>query len=138
MIDKRKNIFSGAVHFTRPIFVGVVVSAVLTVLTILLISLIFAAVKTFSDSLVIPLAVLCAATGAFAGGFIAARLLKCRGLIIGLCVGAIFFLFVWIAGLIWGGAGLNLSCLIVLILLCSCGGSGGYCGVNIKKKSRRA
>ncbi|MGI6265381.1 MAG: TIGR04086 family membrane protein [Acutalibacteraceae bacterium] len=99
--------------------------------------LIMAAVLTARDmpqSVVTPLAVIAAAFGALVGGFIAARVARGRGLLMGALTGALLYLLILLAGTIWFRDALGVGLLVKLAVLVVCGGVGGILGVNLRKR----
>ena len=72
--------------------------------------------------------------GVFCGSFIALRIIKFKGIIFGAILGLIFFVLIFIAGLISSTETISLNTLIKLIVCVICGGIGGILGVNRKEK----
>ncbi len=74
------------------------------------------------------------AISVFIGGYIAARINKCNGMIVGLIVGFIVFLSLIISGFIAFNTTLTLVTLLKAIVILIFSILGGIKGVNVKEK----
>lgn len=117
--------------YIKPLVWGAV-SALLTGAAGLLLS---ALLMTFWDvpgSVITVLSVIAAALGAFVGGFVAARLSKSRGWLMGLLCGGFVFLLIFLTGLLVHGSA-DIGFLFVKSAVLPFGGMiGGMVGVNRK------
>ncbi len=119
----------------RPIVFGTLAGAAVCTVLLLVLSLILVAAKQLPQSLLQPLTVLIAALGAFAAGYIAARMSGERGMMNG--AGSAFLLFglLFLAGLTITGESVSAFMLTKGLIMVITGAIGGILSVN--KKSRR-
>ena len=85
-------------------------------------------------SLVEPLAVFAVALGAFCGGFCSAKIVREKGLLLGICCGAVPFCVLAFFGV--GGEGFGTAGLIRLAVIPLCGGVGGILGVDTRSRRK--
>jgi|GEM_PF-6503110 len=121
----------------RPALIGVLFSCVITAGLIAAFSLLFVLLETITESAVVPLALLSAACGCFAGAFLCAYLAKCRGVIFGAAIGVIMFLLICLVGLMGKDGLFGTETVIKLIMLLVSGCAGGYMGSGCGRKKRK-
>ncbi len=94
--------------------------------------------KTMSagENTVIAAGLVCACAGAFAGGFISARLSRSAGMMTGAVCGAMMFLLIIAVNLIMGNTPGAVSLLRAAVML-TAGAAGGVIGVGGKRKRKR-
>lgn len=76
------------------------------------------------------------AIGVFFGGYIASRINKSKGLIVGLCVGAVVLLALIASGFTIENSTITIVTLIKAVVILLCSMLGGIKGVNVKEKIR--
>lgn len=119
----------------KSLITGVTAGAVVSVIAVILTA--FAVMKSGSvpyDTMP-ALAAASGCLGAFAGGYLCARINKSMGLAMGAACGGLLFLVLLIAGLGFGG-GIGLFTLVRALLMAVCGGIGGILGVNRRKRRK--
>lgn len=72
--------------------------------------------------------------GAFVGGFIATKITKSAGLVIGLITGFVIFMLITIFGLIKSNDSITMLTLIKLVAALILGGLGGIAGLRKKER----
>ncbi len=121
------------VKMVRAVTIGAAAGTVICLLLLLIMAAIIAA-QDIPKAAVVPMAVVAAAIGTFAGGFICARIAREKGLLLGLLCGALLYLMILLAGTIWFRDAHSAYVFIKLAILVGCGGAGGIVGVNLKKR----
>ena len=76
------------------------------------------------------------AIGVFFGGYIASRINKRKGMIVGLCVGAVILLALIASGFTIENSTITIITLIKTVIILLCSMLGGIKGVNVKEKIR--
>lgn len=76
------------------------------------------------------------AIGVFIGGYIASRINKSKGLIVGLCVGAVVLLALIASGFTIENSTITIITLLKAVVILLCSMLGGIKGVNVKEKIR--
>lgn len=76
------------------------------------------------------------AIGVFFGGYIASRINKSKGLIVGLCVGAVVLLALIASGFTIENSTITIVTLLKAVVILLCSMLGGIKGVNVKEKIR--
>ena len=74
--------------------------------------------------------------GAFLGGNFAAKLTREKGLLVGLCCGALLFLALWLFGQAIHGGGFGAIGIVKLAVALGLSALGGVMGVNAKKRRK--
>ena len=92
--------------------------------------------KDLGDSLLVSVACVIIALCAFLGGYIAARISKEKGLLIGGGVGLLCFFLVAIFGALFTQTGFGTIGFVKLLLCLLPAGLGGFFGVNRKKRRK--
>lgn len=114
-----------------------VVGALLVSLLLLSAFSILMTVRDLPSVVILLLACVSIAGGAFVGGMVAARLIRNRGLLIGAITGLAFFLILYLTGLIMHQAGMDVWLLVKVAVALLTGGIGGITGVNMRKRHSR-
>lgn len=114
-----------------------VVGALLVSLLLLSLFSILMTVRDLPAVVIVLLACVSIAGGAFVGGMVAARLIRNRGLMIGAITGLAFFLILYLTGLIMHQAGMDAWLLVKVAIAVLTGGIGGITGVNMRKHHSR-
>jgi len=131
---KQKIPFTSAVFFK-----SAGIGAGTGVLFIILILVLMAAYMTFRDvphAMIEPLAVTAAAVGGIIGGFVASKFLGEKGLVAGLCSGAVIFVSVILYSLFAGSFSFGSSALLKCVTILLAASAGGVAGVNTGKKRK--
>lgn len=121
----------------RPAMIGLLLSCALTAGLVALFSFVFVLLETIVDSAIVPLALISAAVGCFAGAFLCASLVRGKGLIFGVAIGIMMFIAVWILGIVCSNQIFGSETAIKLLLLIIAGGAGGYLGSGYRSKRRK-
>lgn len=125
-----KNIFS----CIRPYIFGVFSAAVINIVIIAAGSLLLASSKVFSEEIVLGIIIGADVISAFAGGYIAARIKKEKGIVCGAAVGFILYLIVLTGAMINGFDEITFRTVISFGVLLIFGALGGIKGVNRKTR----
>lgn len=121
----------------RPALVGLLLSCVVTAVLIAAFSLSFVLLETIFDSAIIPLALISAAAGCFAGAFLCACLVRGKGILFGIVIGLLMFLAIWLIGVVCSNELFGSETAVKLLLLLLAGGAGGYLGSGYRSKRRK-
>ena len=125
------NIFSK--NIIKPLIIGFIISIVVSFLAII----IFAVTATnidISDEGLTVMSIISMINGAFAGGFVSAKVLKEKGLIIGAINGLLFFFIMTLISFIVSREPMSSISLIKILSFTIASMLGGIFGVNIKHK----
>ena len=125
------NIFSK--NIIKPLIIGFIISIVVSFLAII----IFAVTATnidISDEGLTVMSIISMIIGAFAGGFVSAKVLKEKGLIIGAINGLLFFFIMTLISFIVSREPMSSISLIKILSFTIASMLGGIFGVNIKHK----
>lgn len=140
----KEGVAMKSVAESQTAFRGSVISVLVGVVGALLVSLLllsmFSIVMTIRDLpsvVILLLACVSIAGGAFVGGMVAARLIRNRGLLTGAVTGLTFFLILYLTGLIMHQAGMDVWLLVKVAVAMLAGGIGGITGVNMRKRRTR-
>lgn len=124
-----------AERFSRAVALSVGVGAAATFLILCA----FAALMSVRDlphSAVVPISILAVAAGTILSGYCCARILRERGLLWGLCCGAVIFCLAFFCELMLLGQPIGILALYKFIIYAASGMIGGVLGVNKKRKVR--
>lgn len=121
----------------RPTAVGLVLACAVTAGIIAVFSLVFVMLRSIAESAIIPLALISAALGCFAGAFLCSSMTGRHGMILGAVIGAMMFLVIWIIGAVCSDALFGTETAIKLLMLLVSGCGGGYLGAGRKGKRRK-
>lgn len=109
-------------------------SIIISVVLLLIASLVGTFVP-LSESLIIIIVNIISVLSVFLSGIFASVIYKSKGLLYGVVAGIIYWIFVYILGLIfYKNLGISSNTLIGLIISVVSGGFGGVTGVNLLKK----
>ena len=109
-------------------------SIIISVVLLLIASLVGTFVP-LSESLIIIIVNIISVLSVFLSGIFASVIYKSKGLLYGVVAGIIYWIFVYILGLIfYKNFGISSNTLIGLIISVVSGGVGGVTGVNLLKK----
>lgn len=122
----------GVMRYTGPILWGVCGSAVSCFVLLMIFSVILSA-SSLPISAARSIAMVALFISSLVGGFIASRILRERGLIIGALSGVAYFLLYMLIGIIFGSAGVQMSIILKLIIATTASAVGGIIGVNFKR-----
>ena len=128
--DRSQSFFG---RFIRPLLIGVAVGILVCTLLLLLMAAVIQRVDVPRGA-ALPLAVVAAAVGAFAGGLTAALISRQRGLLLGAISGLVLFLLVLLAGLARYAAVDGPTALLKAVVLVVAGAVGGVLGVNRRRR----
>lgn len=113
------GVLSGVVVITSQLIIG---AAILTQM------------KTIPDTAMGTIAMVFAALGALAGGYITVRISKCNGMLYGLLTGFIIFALIVIMGLCGGTESISIATVIKGVAMLLSGAIGGITAVNKKQR----
>ncbi len=120
-------------RLVRAVLIGAVAGVVAGVLFLLAAAAVMASVDIPARA-VTPIAMVGVALAALVGGFIAARMLRERGLLIGAGCGLLIFFIVALAGFTVESAVAGTLLFLKLALTVGFGALGGVFGVNMKRR----
>lgn len=128
----RKEV-STATKILRPLWMGIGIGVIVCVV-ILLIAAAIMTTGMVPTAAVTPVALAAAAIGAFASGFVAAKVSRERGLLYGAGVGLLLFLFITVVGVVILHELRGTMMLLKAGLTIGFGALGGVLGVNVKTR----
>jgi putative membrane protein (TIGR04086 family) len=126
-----------AKQFVMPAIYGILGAFIISILLLAAFSALMTA-KDMPSAAVMPFACIAISAGALCGGFMASRLYRSRGLMMGAVTGLLFFIILYITGAIMHQADLNTLLLLKIVLSAVFGAVGGIVGVNLKRRRSRA
>lgn len=118
-----------------PMLFGIMGALIISLLLLAVFAMIMS-MRDMPSAVILALAYASVAGGSFAGGFVSARLIRSRGLVVGAVTGAAFLLILYLAGLITRQTQFSVDLLGKIAVAVLAGGAGGIIGVN--KRKRRA
>ena len=92
--------------------------------------------KSLSQTAVFAAAIISSCISAFLAGFLASRILKARGIIVGALSALLLFIIVLLAGTIISSDSINLDTLMRFAAMLLSGSFGGILGVNRRPRRR--
>lgn len=119
--------------FLKPVLWSVLLECIVCGLLLLL----FSAVMALRDvplSFADPMMVVASAAGTFAGGYFCARILREKGMFLGMICGGALFLLLFLCSLPIAGAHFTFLLPVKLLSMLLAGAVGGILGVNHKRK----
>ena len=132
-VAESQTAFRGSV---TSVLVGVVGALLVSLLLLSMFSIVMT-IRDLPSVVILLLACVSIAGGAFVGGMVAARLIRNRGLLTGAVTGLTFFLILYLTGLIMHQAGMDVWLLVKVAVAMLAGGIGGITGVNMRKRRAR-
>lgn len=121
--------------YQKPILRGCIFGmAVIAALTCLM-SLV-TSIKDLPQALLDPVAVMILAVGSFTAGFIATRIVREKGFLLGFICGLLMFLAAILVGIGMGWSGFGFLALVKFFALTLAGSVGGIWAVNLKAKRK--
>ena len=117
------------------IFVGLF-GGVMLILMLFLSSFFVLKMKSLSQTAVFAAAIISSCISAFLAGFLASRILKARGIIVGALSALLLFIIVLLAGTIISSDSINLDTLMRFAAMLLSGSFGGILGVNRRPRRR--
>lgn len=125
------NIFSK--NIIKPLIIGFIISIVVSFLAIIIFAVTATNIDISDDGLTV-MSIISMINGAFAGGFVSAKVLKEKGLIIGAINGLLFFFIMTLISFIVSREPMSSISLIKILSFTIASMLGGIFGVNIKHK----
>ncbi len=122
----------GVMRYAGPILWGICGSAVSCFILLMIFSVVLSA-SSLPVSAARPIAMVALFISSLVGGFIASRILRERGLVIGALSGIAYFLLYMLIGLIFGSAGIEASVILKFVIATVASAIGGIIGVNYKR-----
>ena len=119
----------------KPVIAGLILGAVVTFLMLMLLAVLLT-VKDFPASAAVAFSSIAAGIGAFFSGFLAARIVGRKGLMIGGLTGILLYLIVTLISLAVSAADFTLLSLVKLAIILLAAVIGGVCGVNTRKRRK--
>lgn len=123
----------GAKRFLRPIAFGISSGAVACFLSLLLMSVAMG-LGDMPQAVIALFATIAFVIGGFLAGYVTAVLAQEKGLLLGLCCGAILFLVLLCVSFTVSGNGLGMQAVTKLVCVLLASAIGGVLGVNKRKK----
>ena len=133
MKDKRAEFKSPAM--LKPVLIGNLCGGGVCFAALLLLAVLLT-VRDFPAAAAGALATIAAGLGAFAAGFIAAKLYKKQGMAVGATSGLLLYAVVLIASMIAGDGPFTAMTLIRLAIMALASAIGGIWGVNVRAKRK--
>ncbi len=134
---KHKGKNYGVWGMARPAAVGLLMSCAVTAGIIAACSLVFVLLKSIAESAIVPLALISAAVGCFAGAFLCASMIKRFGILFGAGIGLVMFLIICAIGVLGAKPIFGTETAVKLLLLLLAGGGGGYLGCGCRRNKRK-
>lgn len=121
---------------TRAVIFGGLFGSIILILMLFLSAFFVLKMKSLSQGAVFGAAIASSCVSSFFAGFIASRILKARGIVVGALAAMFLFIVILITGTIFSGDNINLDTLMRFAAMLLAGAFGGILGVNKKKKYR--
>ncbi|WP_092751778.1 TIGR04086 family membrane protein [Hydrogenoanaerobacterium saccharovorans] len=125
----------GVMKYLKPILSGTLVGAVVITVILMVLSLLLS-LQNIPQMLINPMVLLALAIGSLMGGSFAAKMVREKGLVMGLCCGVLLFLMLLLFGQGISDNGFGFMAAIKLAIALLFSAIGGVAGVN-SKKSRK-
>ncbi len=126
---------SGFLRFLKPLVIGTAAGLIVSLIALALFALILS-YQSVPHVLVTPLSIAAVCIGGLIAGVVAGRMLRSRGLLIGLATGLFLFLITLLASFSLSADAFGMMALVKLGATVLCGMVGGVFGVNTAKKRR--
>ena len=131
---KKVQASKGSIFLLKTLIVGLVSGMLVCVLFLVLFASVFVKLGSIPQNLINVFALIAAALGAFAAGYIALRIFKEKGLYFGATCGSLVFLIFTISGFFVSGESISSFTFIKLLLLVFFGALGGVLGTNKRRR----
>lgn len=135
--NKIRGKYCGVGNIVRPAAVGILLSGLVTAGLIAAFSLLFVLLESIAESAIVPLALISAALGCFAGAFLCSSMVNGKCVLFGLAIGLVMFVLIFVIGIISSDVLFGTETAIKLVLLLIAGGAGGYCGGRSRYRRRK-
>ncbi len=122
-----------SLKYIKPIILGCITGVFINLILLSLCSFLFSKNGNFPLAIVGPITVCIMVTGAFAGGYICAKISKKDGMIYGLSCGFIIFTVIFFSEIILIGQSISTMVLVKLFSILLSSAVGGIIGVNKAK-----
>lgn len=119
----------------KPAVLGLLAAFAVTMLFIAVFALLFVIIKEIAESAIVPIALISAVVGCFAGAYICALRARGGAVLCGIAIGAAMFVAIWIIGVFSSNSIFGTETIIKFFLLIGAGFAGGCAGQ--KHKSRK-
>lgn len=130
--NKEESIVSG---YLKPAGIGIGVGIVVLLVLLIIFSLIIS-MKDFPSGMILPLSLFCLSAGAFAAGFVSAKLAGEHGLFYGFCCGLVMCILILICTMITGQSYLSTTGIYKFLCAVIFSSVGGIFGVNQRRKRK--
>ena len=120
----------------RAAIFGGLFGGVMLILMLFLSSFFVLKMKSLSQTAVFAAAIISSCISAFLAGFLASRILKARGIIVGALSALLLFIIVLLTGTIISSDSINLDTLMRFAAMLLSGSFGGILGVNRRPRRR--
>lgn len=118
----------------KPAILGLVVSVIVTMLLVAVFALLFVIIKKIAESAIVPIALVSAVAGCFAGSYICALRVRGGTLIYGVVIGFLMFTSIWLIGVFCSESIFGSETIIRFFALIGAGAAGGFLGRKCKVK----
>ena len=132
---KNKSEKSKVVLYFKLVGISVLVGLLVSVLILMLFSLIISA-KDVPEVAVRVMSVVAVTVSAFVAGYVCAKLIKSKGMLVGLLNGAILFMIFYLTNIFFIKSEDFSALPVKLAIVLLSAGLGGILAVNIKRKKR--
>ena len=117
----------------KPLFIGTLFSLIVSFILLVCMAFYMSMndIPAFASLVIVYIVI---AIASLIGGIVSAKMYKCRGMMIGALCGIVYFLFVFIVGLLFSShSAFNTVGLLKFVLSLVFGTFGGIFGVNMKR-----
>ena len=119
----------------KPVLAGLILGAVVTFLMLMLLAVLLSA-KDFPASAAVALSSIAAGIGAFFAGFLSARIVGHKGLLVGFITGIMLYLIITLISLAASAGDFTILSVVKLAIVLLASIIGGVCGVNTRKRRK--
>ena len=131
-VKQERNKFAA---LALPVILGIIVGLLISVILLAISALIFT-IQDIPQTAVFIFSCFTLCAGAFFGSFFAARFYRNRGLAVGALTGLLFFLIIYLTGVIMSQINIGSLAFLKLAICVICGCFGGIIGVNTAKRNK--
>lgn len=118
----------------KPAILGIVISVIVTMLLVAVFALLFVIIKKIAESAIVPIALVSAVVGCFAGAYICAVRVRGGAVVYGIAIGLAMFMLIWLIGAFCSESIFGSETIIRFFVLIGAGAAGGYVGRRYKAK----